>query len=123
MSNKKSYKKKIKSYYFGIFSEYLVIIFLSLKGYQVLKRRHKSYFGEIDIIAKKGDTLIMIEVKARKIINSIEEVLSRNQQNRITEAACDFFAKNKKYQNLGIRFDLIIVKPFSAPLHLKGYWD
>jgi len=112
-----------KSYHFGIFAEYLVIIFLFCKGYKILKRRHKSYFGEIDIIAKKGDILAIIEVKARKIVNNIEEVLSFSQQKRISEAGSDFFAKNKKYQNLGMRFDLIIVKPFKIPLHLKGYFD
>lgn len=122
MKNPK-YQKKIKSYYFGIFSEYLVIVFLSFKGYKILKRRHKSSFGEIDIIAKKGENLVIIEVKARRIVNEIEEVLYPTQQNRITQSALDFFAKNKKYQNLGIRFDLIIVKPFTFPLHLKGYWD
>ena len=123
MVGQKKYKKKIKSYYFGIFSEYLVVVFLFFKGYRVLKRRHQSYFGEIDIIAKKRDLLVIIEVKARKIVNNVEEVLSFSQQNRITESASDFFSKNKKYQKLGIRFDLIIVKPFSIPLHLKGYWD
>ncbi len=116
-------QKKIKSYYFGKFSEHLAIIFLLLKGYKIIKKDHQSYFGQIDIIAKKQDILVIVEVKARKIVNSVEEVLSFNQQNRIKESALDFFAKNKKYQNLGIRFDLILIKPFTAPIHLKGYWD
>ncbi len=119
----KKYNKKLRSYYFGISAEYLVIIFLLFKGYKILKRRHKTYCGEIDLITIKKDTLVIIEVKARKKIQTVEEVLSTYQQNRITQGTMAFIAKNKKYQNLGIRFDLIIVQSFKITHHLKGYWD
>ena len=120
---KKTKKQKLKSYYFGILAEYLVIIFLFFKGYKFLKRRYKNYYGEIDLIFKKNNLLVIVEVKARRIINTIEEILSYHQQRRIIDSALKFVAKNKKYQNLGIRFDLVIILPFKMPLHLKGYWD
>lgn len=113
--------KKTQAYFLGILAEYLVIIFLIFKGYKILKKRHKSYFGEIDLIMRKKDILIIIEVKARTKVGVIEEVLADFQIRRIREAADLFVAKNKKYQNLGIRFDLVIVKPFKI-LHLKDYF-
>jgi putative endonuclease len=39
--------------------------FLSSKGYKVIEKNFRSKFGEIDIIALKGDTLVFVEVKAR----------------------------------------------------------
>ena len=121
-------KNKIKSYQFGIIAEFLAIAFLLLKGYKILKRRYKTYYGEIDIIAKKNQCLIAVEVKARKklIIKNgflIEEVLGKNQQKRISRSIMSFVKTNsKKYQNYNIRFDLIVICPYKVPLHLMGFW-
>jgi len=116
--------KKIKSYKFGIYAEYLVIIFLILKGYKILRRRHKTYVGEIDIIAKKNDILVAVEVKARKKIEVIEEVLSQHQKKRIKKAIDSFLASsNGKFSKCGIRCDLIVVLPWRVPQHFAGFWE
>jgi putative endonuclease len=59
-------KNKVKAYKLGHFAEFLAVIFLFLKGYSILQRRYRSPFGEIDLIAKRGQTMIFCEVKARK---------------------------------------------------------
>jgi putative endonuclease len=116
--------QKQKSYYFGIFAEYIAIIFLTLKGYKILHRRYKTYVGEIDLIAKKAGYLIAIEVKARKNLVLIEEVLSEKQKHRIKKAMMVFLSSAKNYsENYGVRFDLVIVKRYRIPLHLKGFWE
>lgn len=119
---------KLKSYYFGIFSEFLVIIFLLCKGYKILRRRFKTKLGEIDIIASKKNTIIAIEVKARKkflIKNKLlfDEVVSFNQRQRIKKSAISFIKSNKKYQNYNLRFDLVVVTSYRLPLHLIGFWE
>ena len=121
--SRKQNSKKLQSYYFGLWVEYLAISFLLLRGYKILKKRYRNYFGEIDLIAKKHDLLLIIEVKARGTVTVIEEVLSNQQQIRIKKAAEYFVAKNKEYQSLGIRFDLIIIEPFKWPVHLIGFWN
>ena len=40
--------------------------YLRAKGYQIVASGYRSRFGEIDIIAKQGKTLVFIEVKTRK---------------------------------------------------------
>jgi putative endonuclease len=116
-------KTKKKSYYFGILAEYYAIIYLILKGYKFIERRHRNYFGEIDLIMKKKDIIAIIEVKARRKLNTIDELLTINQQKRIVNSTENFIAKNKSYQQLGIRFDLLLIRPLRLPLHLKGFWE
>lgn len=120
MKNSKS--KKLKSYYLGFLSEYIALLFLILKGYRLVEHRYKNYFGEIDILVRKKDLLIAVEVKARKGNIVVEEVLSDYQARRIKNAAEHFIAKNKYYQKCGIRFDLIIVKSLFNIRHIKDYW-
>ncbi len=100
-----------KTYQFGYFAEKYVMIFLWLKGYKILKHRYKSSFGEIDIIAKKNNFIIFIEVKARYKKINIENVLTPYQIQRIKKSAEDFIAKNRKLQNCSRRFDFIEVRP------------
>jgi len=122
-------KNKIRSYRLGIIAEYVAIVFLRLKGYKILKHRYKTFVGEIDIIATKGKCLIAVEVKARKkiVIQNgflIDEVVGKNQRERIKRAINSFVKTNyKKYSNHNIRFDLIVVSHYKIPFHLLGFWE
>ena len=58
-------KTKKQTYNFGILAEKIAISFLRLKGYEILEWRFKTKVGEVDIIAKKSDVIIAVEVKAR----------------------------------------------------------
>ena len=87
------------------------MIFLWIKGYKILKHRYKSSFGEIDVIAKKKNFIVFIEVKARYKKINIENVLTGHQIQRIKKSAEDFIAKNRKLQNCSRRFDFIEVRP------------
>lgn len=114
---------KIKNRRFGIFAEFIAVIFLKLKFYKILKRNYRNKLGEIDIIAFKNKTLIAIEVKARKNINSFEEILSKNQMNRIKRSMNIFYSNKKYYDKYNIRFDLIIIRPYKLPQHCKNFWN
>ena len=91
--------KKIISYYFGLLAETISALYLSIKFYKILARRLKTPFGEIDIVAKKGNTLVFIEVKARNNTKYID-FISHKQINRIEKAAQYFFIKRKEISNL-----------------------
>ncbi|MDD2839604.1 MAG: YraN family protein [Rickettsiales bacterium] len=115
--------KKQKSYYFGIFAEYLVIIILFFKGYKFIRRRYKTKLGEIDLIFTKGMNLIALEVKARKNKNiEIGEVVSYKQYQRILNATKLFLNKNKKYSNFNIRIDVALVNSIFKIEHIKNIW-
>jgi len=110
-----------KNYYFGVAAEKVASIYLFLKGYSILERRHKTPFGEIDIIAKKGQILLIVEVKARSSNLNIEEVLTWNQINRIKKAAQFFISLNPQFQSHDVRFDFIAISRFFWPKHHKNF--
>ncbi|MBI5883819.1 MAG: YraN family protein [Elusimicrobia bacterium] len=39
--------------------------FLEKKGFSILERNYRLPFGEIDLVAREGDTVVFVEVKAR----------------------------------------------------------
>lgn len=114
--------KKRKAYRFGLWGEVVAIMFLRLKGYRIIGRRVRNYGGEIDLIAKRGRMLAFIEVKTRKTSRSPGEVLTPHQQQRIRRAASLFIAKYPRYMAVDTRFDLIFVRPFRLPEHIKNAW-
>ena len=110
----------ISTYNLGIFSEYVAILFLTLKGYVILNRRYKNYLGEIDIIAKKANLIILIEVKTIKEKNKNFPVISNNQINRIKRSSSLYLKQNYHYNNYDIRFDLITVYNLVCVKHYKN---
>jgi putative endonuclease len=116
--------KKVKksSYNFGILAEELAALYLRLKFYNILQRRYKTNMGEVDIIAKRGKSIVFIEVKARKNGRDIHEVITTNQKNRITRAAEVYLFHNKKLANDNIRFDVILLAPQFLIKHIKNAW-
>lgn len=115
MTNKKTHQ-------FGILAERITILFLRLKGYKILFWRYKTVFGEIDIIAKKGKMIVVIEVKARKSKTAIEELLQPKQVSRIKKTTELFLANNTKFRKCPIRFDFVMMNKFYFPRHLRGYF-
>ena len=114
-------KQKRRIYYFGFIAEIIASCYLRFKFYQIIARRFKSPFGEIDIIAKKSNKLIFIEIKARRD-TSLMDFISKRQQNRINKAAEYFLISHPKYQTYQINFDAIIMNKFFWPKHFKNYW-
>lgn len=111
----------IKAYKFGILAEKIAIILLFLKGYKILNWRYKTRFGEIDIIAKKSNLIVFVEVKARSSKFNVEEVLTNHQINRIKSAAQIFLTKKPQFQNYDLRFDFIEVSRFLWPKHYSNF--
>jgi Holliday junction resolvase-like predicted endonuclease len=78
----------------GLWAEWLGCCVLWLKGYSILARRLKTPVGEIDIVAQKGRTLAIVEVKYRPFLTPDPIVLPR--QRRRLELAANYFAKKIK---------------------------
>jgi len=82
--------------------------FLKHNGYKVIFRNYKSRLGEIDIIAKDGDTVCFIEVKARSSekFGLPQEALSPFKQRQIGKVAL-WFLKQNNLLDKKARFDVV----------------
>ncbi len=89
--------------------EVLAVKLLKKKGYKIIKRNYKTSIGEIDIIAKDGETLVFIEVKTRE---SIEygfpfEAVNTAKKRKIAGVAMLYLKKLKQIPPC--RFDIVSI--------------
>ena len=103
-------------------AEALAAVLLILKGHRILARRARTPVGEIDLIARRGRTLVFAEVKARDSLNAGTEALAPRQRNRIARAAEAFVRTRPDLDGLDWRFDLIVVAGGWRVKHLKDAW-
>ncbi len=99
---------------FGDQGENYVISYLEKSGHTILEKQFSinKKIGEVDIIAKKDNIFIFVEVKNRKKNHSIEvfEMISRKKQKAIINMAFCFFQKNNIFINdYIVRFDIAII--------------
>lgn len=87
--------------------EDMVVSFLRKNGHTILKRNYLCRFGEIDIIAKKDEKLLFVEVKTRKENSfvSAKEAVDSHKIARIYKASEDYLIKTQT-DNLQPRFDV-----------------
>lgn len=83
---------------------------LKNNGYSILQRNFRTRYGEIDIIAKEGKSLVFVEVKARRGRNFglPREAVDFYKQSRIKNVASLYVAM-KKMNEENIRFDVVEV--------------
>jgi putative endonuclease len=106
----------------GLKAEFWASVFLMLKGYRILARRHKTHVGEIDLIARRGNALVFVEVKSRLASASAAEALLSRQQARLARAAELYVANHPKLALLDIRFDVVLLSSGRFPRHLRDAW-
>ncbi|MDR1561400.1 MAG: YraN family protein [Holosporaceae bacterium] len=104
----------------GYFGEFIAVLLLKVKGYNIVARRYKTICGEIDIIASKRDTIVFIEVKSRKNLEKCHNAILARQINRIIRASEIFLARNPKMHSTSIRYDVILVPDWSFPKHIEN---
>jgi putative endonuclease len=94
----------------GKIGEELACRYLQDNGYLILSRNYRSRFGEIDIIAKKGNCIAFIEVKYRKNNRFGEgyEAVSHQKMEKIRKTA-QFFILSFKDKDIIYRFDVISI--------------
>jgi putative endonuclease len=93
----------------GFEGEEIAVNYLLKSGYSVLERNWRTKHLEIDIIAKKNETLAIVEVKWRNsdVFGSPEEFVTKAKQKKIIKAA-HFYLK-KQGLDLETRFDIISI--------------
>ena len=94
----------------GSFYEEMAINYLTTYGFVILETNYSCKIGEIDIIAKKDDTIHCVEVKYRKNndFGYASEAVSKSKFNKIIRCANFFINENKLYNN-AISIDVIAI--------------
>lgn len=93
----------------GKIGEEIALKFLKNLGYEVLELNWRFKKLEIDIIAKDGDTLVVVEVKTRKsdAFGAPDVFVDRKKQ-RFLIKAINEYVNQKQFDN-EIRFDIISI--------------
>ena len=109
-----------RAYRRGHRSEWLAAAALMVKGYRILARRHRTRFGEIDLIARRGDLVLIVEVKARPTLMAAMEALGRESERRIEGCADLWLSRQPDFGQLSVRFDMVAVLPWRWPVHVQN---
>jgi len=90
--------------------EELALKFLKKRGYRILQRNYVCKMGEVDIIAKEGDTLTFIEVKTRTSTAFGPPQLAVNpaKQMQLSKVALNFLKENH-LEDAKARFDVVAI--------------
>jgi len=96
---------------------------LRLKGFRVLATRWRAKVGEIDLVCRRGDLVIFVEVKRRATLAAAAEALTAGGRERVARAAAHYLARHPDLAGCDLRFDAVLLAPWSPPRHLRGAWD
>ena len=94
----------------GQTGENLVAIMLKKDGFIILHKNYRKRYGEIDLIASKGDLLVFVEVKMRKNPKfDLGYLITHSKQKKITMVAKEYIARYNHDQKT-CRFDVALIK-------------
>ena len=114
--------RRIKAWRRGRWAERRAALFLRLKGFRIIARGYKAPVGEIDIVARRGNLLAFVEVKARATLDGAAEALNQRQRRRIERAAGWFLAARPEMLGCELRYDLMLITPWRMPVHIGDAW-
>jgi putative endonuclease len=88
---------------------------LEAAGMQIIAKNVRSMYGEIDIVAMEGETVVFVEVKAWSAygMEDLRYSLDLRKQEKIIKTAKFFLSENRKYSKMAIRFDVVFVEKSS----------
>lgn len=112
--------RRVKAYRRGHRGEWLAALALMLKGYRIVARRYRTKLGEIDLIARRGDLVLIVEVKVRATLIEAMDAIARQSERRIEAATDLWLSRQTDHGRLSIRFDMVAVLPRRWPVHVEN---
>ena len=108
----------MNSYESGLFAEFLARMYLRLHGFRIVRSRYitgrNTGRAEIDIIARRRNLMIFVEVKRRPNVDTAWAAITPAQEIRLRRAAEGFISRTRWAGDA--RFDAILV------CGLRVYW-
>jgi len=103
-------------------AEVLAALLLMAKGYRILGFRLKTRQAEIDLLALRGKTLAVVEVKRRQSLLIALETVTFDQRERLRRAGAALAAGRPALKGAAVRLDLIALAPGKLPRHIPDAW-
>ncbi len=94
----------------GQIGEDLAVKVLTNKGYEIVERNYRYGHGEIDIVARDGNTLVFVEVKTRNNLEfgEPEYAVTKKKQKQIKKIA-ELYLYDKGIDEADCRIDVIAI--------------
>ena len=102
--------------------EVLAALWLMAKGYRILGFRLRTPQAEIDLLALRGRTLAVVEVKRRQDLLTALETVSLDQRKRLRRAGAAIAAQRPALAGASVRLDLLALAPGQLPMHSPDAW-
>ena len=108
----------------GLFGEDIARAELERLGYQILDRRYRSRFGEIDLIAQDEATVVFVEVKTKtdSKFGDPAEMVTLQKQRRLVSMAEEYVSGHALHST-PCRFDVVSVDASCQPARITVYKD
>ena len=94
----------------GTEGEHLAAQFLEQRGYTIIERNYRFGRGEIDLVAKDGNELVFVEVKARhsQQYGDPEESITPAKEAQLKKVA-EGYVYEHNIENQSCRFDVVTI--------------
>ncbi|MEN6321530.1 MAG: YraN family protein [Syntrophaceae bacterium] len=99
----------------GKHGEDIAAAYLKKRSYKIIERNYTCLFGEIDIVAKDGDTIVFVEVKSRKSENfgDPQVAVGLEKQKKMSRISLKYLEEKNLYP-CDARFDVVAIKILPA---------
>jgi putative endonuclease len=93
---------------FGDRAESIAATHLKKNGYRILEKNFRNHLGEVDIIARHGNCIVFVEVKARKSLRfgNPKYAVTRSKRQSISKVALSYL-KSTGQSDHRARFDVV----------------
>ena len=102
----------------GKVAEFLIYLRYLMRGFRLIHWRHRTPFGEIDLVMRKGAHIRFIEVKYRKRHHMADSPVTPVQMARLQRAARLTYRQLSPDERAVCQFDIILVRwPFHCSIY------
>jgi putative endonuclease len=110
------------SYLSGLAAEDAVARDYARRGHGLAARRWRGSRGELDLVLRDGEGLIVVEVKKARDFAAAASRITRHQLERIYGTVSEFVAGEPRGQLTDVRFDVALVDGTGRMEILENYW-
>lgn len=102
-------------------AEMIAALWLMAHGWRIIARRRRTPWIELDLVARRGDVLAVIEVKRRASIDAAILAVTPDAVRRLRQAAHQLVTmENARGNRLSARVDLFALAPGVWPRHIPA---